>query len=101
MEERTYQLSFADGVWKADGQELATAAVKASERKLGEKMHRVLELVNSLSQTTACRHLWTCHRVTSVTDDDEIPPEDEKPSTHGDSEEAAEPSQEQFVLAGV
>jgi RecA-family ATPase len=53
VEEMTYQLCFVDGVWKADGQELAAAAVKATERKLGEKMRQVLELVNSRSQTTA------------------------------------------------
>jgi RecA-family ATPase len=53
VEEMTYQLCFVDGVWKADGQELAAAAIKATERKLGEKMRQVLELVNSRSQTTA------------------------------------------------
>jgi hypothetical protein len=53
VEEMTYQLCFVDGVWKADGQELAAAAVKATDRKLGGKMRQVLELVNSRSQTTA------------------------------------------------
>jgi RecA-family ATPase len=53
VEEMTYQLCFVDGVWKADGEELAAAAIKATESKLGEKMRKVLELVNSRSQTTA------------------------------------------------
>jgi RecA-family ATPase len=53
VEEMSYQLCFVDGVWKADGQQLAASAIKATERKLGEKMRQVLELVNSRSQTTA------------------------------------------------
>ena len=53
VEEKVYSLLFVDGVWKADGGELAAAAMKATERKLGEKMRNVLELVDSRSQTTA------------------------------------------------
>ena len=53
VEEKVYSLLFVDGVWKADGGELAAAAIKATERKLGEKMRNVLELVDSRSQTTA------------------------------------------------
>ncbi len=53
VEEKVYSLTFFDGVWKADGEELAAAANKATERKLGETMCKVLELVNSRSQTTA------------------------------------------------
>jgi len=40
-------------VWKADCGELSAAASKVAERKLGENMRKVLQLVNSRSQTTA------------------------------------------------
>ncbi|WP_181024900.1 AAA family ATPase [Mycobacterium kansasii] len=53
VEEMTYQLSFADGAWTADGGSLAAAAVNATRRKLGEKMQQVLELVNARPETTA------------------------------------------------
>lgn len=53
VEEKVYSLSFVDGMWKAEGGELATAASKVAERKLGENMRKVLQLVDSRSQTTA------------------------------------------------
>ena len=40
-------------MWKADCGELSAAASKVAERKLGENMRKVLQLVNSRSQTTA------------------------------------------------
>jgi RecA-family ATPase len=53
IEEMVYSLSFVDGVWKADGTNLAAAANKVAEHRLGEKMRAVLELVNSRIETTA------------------------------------------------
>ncbi len=53
VEEKVYALTFVDGVWKADGTDLAAAAQKVAEPKLGEKMGAVLELVNSRTETTA------------------------------------------------
>jgi RecA-family ATPase len=53
VEEMVYSLTFVDGVWTADGTNLAAAANKVEQRKLSEKMHGVLELVNSRVQTTA------------------------------------------------
>lgn len=53
VEEMVYKLSFVDGMWQPDDGELAAAANKLAEPKLGQKMQKVLELVNSRSQTTA------------------------------------------------
>jgi AAA domain len=53
VEEMVYALIFADGVWKADGTDLASAAQKVNERRLGGKMSAVLALVNSRTTTTA------------------------------------------------
>jgi hypothetical protein len=53
VEEMIYSLTFRDGVWKADGTDLAAAANKVTEHKLGEKMRGVLDLVNSRVETTA------------------------------------------------
>jgi RecA-family ATPase len=53
VEEMVYSLTFVDGVWKADGTNLAAAANKVTERKLSEKMRALLELVNARAQTTA------------------------------------------------
>lgn len=53
VEEMTYQLLFDDGKWSADGGQLCAAASKSAEPKLGEKMRKVVELVNSRPQTTA------------------------------------------------
>jgi AAA domain len=53
VEEMIYSLTFIDGVWKADGSDLAAAANKVTEHKLGEKMCGVLDLVNVRVETTA------------------------------------------------
>jgi hypothetical protein len=53
VEEMVYSLTFVDGLWKADGGELAAAASKVTERKLSEKMRAVLQRVNTRAQTTA------------------------------------------------
>jgi RecA-family ATPase len=53
VEEMVYSLTFVDGVWKAEGTNLAAAAKKVAERKLSAKMRGVLELVNSRAQTMA------------------------------------------------
>ena len=53
VEEMVYSLTFVDGLWRADGANLADAANRAAEHKLSEKMRSVLQLVNSRAQTTA------------------------------------------------
>jgi RecA-family ATPase len=53
VEETVYSLTFVDGIWKADGTNLAAAADNVTEQRLGTKMRAVLELVNSRNQTTA------------------------------------------------
>lgn len=53
VEENAYPLAFTDGVWTVDGTDLADAANKMTERKLGAKMIAVLHLVNSRDRTTA------------------------------------------------
>jgi hypothetical protein len=53
VEEMVYSLIFVDGVWKADGTDLAAAAQKVTERRLGGKMSAVLDLVNTRTTTTA------------------------------------------------
>jgi hypothetical protein len=53
VEEMVYSLTFVGGVWNVDGTDLADAANKVTEHKLGETMREVLELVNSRTQTTA------------------------------------------------
>jgi RecA-family ATPase len=53
VEEMVYSLTFVDGLWRADGTNLAAAANKVTERKLSEKMRAVLELVDTRAQTTA------------------------------------------------
>jgi hypothetical protein len=53
VQEKVYSPTFVDGLWKVEGTDLADAANKVIERKLGQTMRAVLELVNSRSQTTA------------------------------------------------
>ena len=53
VEEMVYALTFTDGKWKADGESLAAAASKATEKKLSQKMQATLEVVNSFGETTA------------------------------------------------
>jgi AAA domain-containing protein len=53
VEEMVYSLIFVDGIWKAVGTDLASAAEKVTERRLGKKMGAVLDLVNSRTTTTA------------------------------------------------
>jgi RecA-family ATPase len=53
VEEMVYSLTFVDGLWKANGANLAAAADKVTEHKLSEKMRAVLELVSSRVRTTA------------------------------------------------
>ena len=52
VDERVYKLSFVDGQWSTDGDDLSDAAQRATTNKFGTKMHEALELVNAGIATT-------------------------------------------------
>jgi hypothetical protein len=91
VEENVYSLAFADGVWKVDGSDLAEAANRVTERKLGAKMRAALELVNSRVQTTAA----------DVVDADSADAEDASMIDVGEAENSVNCSKEELVLSGV
>jgi hypothetical protein len=53
VDEMVYKVIFADGKWKADGNDLSDAARKVSEEKLSDAMRSVLQLVNARRSTIA------------------------------------------------